>query len=457
MKLSQSRQVAYIVLVIMFLANLIALWPGQMTQDSHAQYKIALEGVYEDAHPPMMSIVWKYLDKLHKGSGLLMFFHLAMLYSAAAIFIQCVPINYSWFYVILPIIPPISFYSSMIWKDIGFAASYLLLLALISFSIIHAKKPSGLQLIFMLIILFYGSTVKFQGIYTLPVALLGICCCYTNFKFSPKTFLYTTISYIIFMIAITLFHDYYVTNKRHFWQFVKIYDIAGISMLSNTDLFPPFMHEYPPYSFDKVKKLFNYERVDDLIFFNNPPLVQANNEIERELVLEYWKRAIYKHPWHYFKHRFNNWKRMINIMPIERLDRLDFSGYSGLSWFTHMQKNSQEPLSNFPEWNPWFMALISKILFKLFEIMRHALRTIFLLPFLLLYFFTGIKRYQLHKAAIPLILLSSVSISILLAMFFFSMASSIRYIYIMICMIHASHGFGYWCIKDWILGKKTLK
>lgn len=146
---------------------------------------------------------------------------------------------------------------------------------------------------------------------------------------------------------------------------------------------------------------------------------------------------------------------MINIMPIERLDRLDFSGYSGLSWFTRMQKNSQEPLGDFHEWNQWLMALISKILFKLFEIMRHALRTIFLLPFLMLYFFTGIRRYGLHKAAIPLILLSSVSISILLAMFFFSMASSIRYIYIMICMIHASHGFGYWCIKDWILGKKS--
>lgn len=433
----------------LFLINVLLFWPGQMSPDSYAQYESALTGIYGDHHPPMMSVVWRYLAMLVPGSGLMFLLHLLMLYSAAAFFMSAARSSCArWLAMLLPAIPPLCFYSSMIWKDVGFAFAYLLGAALISYCVVHLKKPNGLLLASVSALLLYGTAVKFQALYVLPLPLVGLSYCFTSFQLSYKTVVYAALSYLLCLYGVQTFNNMYVPadRKSHSWQLVKLYDLAGISVLKNKPLFPDYLSRYNLYSFEKVKEKFNHERVDDLVGFTDSPLRIGVNENERSELLSIWWSAVLQHPHYYLWHRLCNWWRMVNIIPIERLNRLDFSKYAGLRWFCTVQWLAQQPLHS-PEIN-WIAILLSKIFFALFELMRYALRISSLLPCILFYLYLGIKKFYINRAAAPLILLNSIAVAMLITLFFFSMASAIRYMYIVICMVHASHGFAYECMRE---------
>src|SRR5258708_7528872 len=129
---------AWILLGLLFVVSLIALWPGVMSPDASHQYAAAVAGIYTDHHPPAMSFLWRYLDRLYPGPGLMFSFHLTMLYSAAAIFIYIFRHSlFKWWYAIYPVIPNIVAYSSLIVKDTGFTYAYLLAGAILAFLMVN--------------------------------------------------------------------------------------------------------------------------------------------------------------------------------------------------------------------------------------------------------------------------------------------------------------------------------
>ena len=422
-----------------------------MSPDSHNQYNAAITGFYKDEHPPVMSALWHILDQIYTGSGLLFLFHLIMLYSATAFFMACSSIRWAqWLSLALPLMPPISLYSSLLWKDIGFACAYLLAIALISFCSMRNKRFTLRYIIPIILLLFYGTGVKFQAQYVLFIPLWGLSYCLTNFTLSVKTYMYTFLLYLCFLFGLQTFNNLLVPTKQqsHFWQFVKLYDLTGISIYAQTPLFPDFILHNQKFSMNEVRKRYNLVDVADLVKPPDNPLKAGVNAQERTALLDTWYDTIYTFPHFYLKHRFAVWWRTITIKPIANLDTLDFSIYKGLGWFCTLQRHAHQADSAATTWIDTLLHWISICILTTLYLIRYLSCLVVWLPFLLCYWILGITMFNKNRAAMPLIILNSIGILFLSVLFFFTMASVVRYVYIVFCMIHASHSFAYLCIRN---------
>lgn len=440
--------VPYLMLLFLFVAHLYILWPGYMTPDSHIQYQMALTGQYNDHHPPMMSVIWGMLDGCLKGSGLLFALHLAMLYVACALFMSCFYASkLKWLYLILPLFPPVFLYSGMLWKDVSFACSYLLAGAIISYLCVYKQQPIVGYAAAVCMLLFYGTAVKFQAQYVVPWMLFGLSVCFTSYKIVKKTMLITVISSIAMLSGIYMFNNYFVgqNNKSYSWQWVKLYDLAGITFYTGDNVLPSFIIEHPEFSLDELKKRFNHQEVDSLQRQPHNPLRWAVDQEQRQQIIDCWYKAVVRYPHIYLYHRAKNFMTLLTSMPLQQLHTLDFSKYSQLSWLSTLQKlNEQKTMDT---WQAHCKSVVAWALFALLAALRSLFMVGLLVPFIIAYFVIGWLNRG-NPAALPLLLFNGVNILLLLVLFFFSMASVMRYVYIVVCLVHASHAFAYACVHE---------
>lgn len=429
------------ILFFFFLINLFLFWPGQQSLDSLVQLKEAVNGVYSDHHPPVMALLWRYILYFISGCGGIFLFHLSLFYSACYIFMQALSATrLKYFYLIYPLFPPIFFYSFMIWKDVGFAFSFLFVSAAISYFVIKSKKPRWYQLFFVILILFYGSAVKFQAIYCAIFMLLGICYIFNNFKLNLKTILYTIFSYLILLFSVNQFNDFFVpkAKKSDSWKFVKIYDLAGMSLILDKPIFPEYILQSKNFSFDLVKQKFNYERVDDIVFYEDSPIPRVETDQNRQELLSLWQSAVLKNPVVYLKHRFKNWQRILFAKPLEKLDTLDFNQFNSFGWLAKLQnKNSNNYLEYY----------LSKFIFLVLNFIRYLFCFAFVFVFMLTYFALGVLNRN-NKYGLLLIVMNGAALALVFSLFVMCMASSLRYVYMAVCLVHASHVVAYMCLKN---------
>lgn len=98
-----------------------------MSDDSVTQLEQARNGVYSDAHPPLMSIIWRYMDMAIKGqTGMLILQNYLYWLGIALIFL---PISNKIIYFlavcIAGLFPPYFLLQGVIWKD-NFMGGFLL-------------------------------------------------------------------------------------------------------------------------------------------------------------------------------------------------------------------------------------------------------------------------------------------------------------------------------------------
>src|SRR3990167_7433402 len=379
-----------IVFLGLFLLNLLIFWPGQISLDSIVQLKEAMMGIYSDHHPPIMALFWRYLLVVFPYTSGLFIFHMLLLYSSCLIFIRALK-EYpaKCVYLFYPLFPPIFLYSSMIWKDVGFAFSFLFVSAAITYFVMHNKKPNMLQLFFILFILFY---------------------------------------------VLNQFNNFLVpqAKKCDSWKFVKIYDLAGISLDLNRPIFPDYILNYKNFSFDLVKEKFNYERVDDIVFNADSPIPRVETEENRTQLLSLWKETVFRHPVSYLKHRFRNWIRIIFAKPLEKLDTLDFNQFETFSWFAKLQSKG---------------SILAKLVFFLLKAFRYLFSFIFVFIFMIFYLFLGFAKRK-SRLGFILLMMNCAALTLVLVLSLFSMASLLRYVYMSVCLVHASHVIAYLAFND---------
>lgn len=407
------------------------LWPGAVSPDAALQYKAAVSGVYSDHHPPAMSLLWRYLDRVYPGSGLLFSFHLAMLYLSAAIFVYIFrQSKFKWWYAVYPIIPNMLAYTSLIVKDTSFTYSYLLAGALLAFLMVnHQRRYKLIFLTAVLLLLFYGSAVKFQAKFLLFCFTTGIGYCLSNYKLDFRAILTGAILAIALLLAVIGLNSKLVplAQEQHTWQYVKLYDLSAISIDLNKPLYPEFVLQQPGFSFTKVQELFNPQEVDPLVFHSDA-LHGGVDAKQREELWQYWFATIKQHPWLYLKIRARLWAYNFTTAPSGRTDPLKYFANTGLG-----------PLVSQP--------LVAKLITGSYQIISSTFKFIWLLPLLVLYTCLGIWHFKRARHAPPLLMFSLTSVLLLGILLFFSMAATARYVFLCTCLVHASHGFAYRAYK----------
>ena len=107
-------------------ASLALSWPGHLSYDSVVQLAEGRAGVYEGAHPPVMSWLLGIADALRPGAAIFVVFDTVLIAGALVSFVA-LGRKPTWPTAVLALafaaVPQLLIYPSIVWKDVLFAAS----------------------------------------------------------------------------------------------------------------------------------------------------------------------------------------------------------------------------------------------------------------------------------------------------------------------------------------------
>jgi hypothetical protein len=146
-------------------------WPGYMSEDSFSQLAQARSGDYTPIHPPLMALLWKPLDALLPGPGLLLVLQAVLAWSAAALFMAIALRGWGAPVALLAFClwPTVFSYFGTIWKDVHLGLAFLWAAALT----LAAERLGWRRALWLTpVALFYGAAVRHNGITAvLPLAV----------------------------------------------------------------------------------------------------------------------------------------------------------------------------------------------------------------------------------------------------------------------------------------------
>ncbi|MDF3046988.1 MAG: hypothetical protein K0R73_106 [Candidatus Midichloriaceae bacterium] len=249
-----------IIFLVLAICNWFIAFPGFLTADSWGQYVESHNLNFSNHHPASMSILWHYVNKIWDGSPIMLLISLSLLWLSSFLFYlkaRSEKIKFSWVYFVIPFTPAILGTSAIIWKDVIFAHLILIAVSLCYFYSNRSTSRSYQVLIFLicLALIFLGSSMKFQARFI--VIFLFLILAYAIFQFSFKNALLaafiSTAIFASFYIGLNHINNVKDTGSQQLRQF---FDIAGISVCKNKDLFPEYVRRNELYSFEKVKEYY---------------------------------------------------------------------------------------------------------------------------------------------------------------------------------------------------------
>ena len=402
-----------------------------MRPDSLGQLAQAQQGLFfGDHHPPAMSIYWYLLGLIKTGPGPMLISHLLCLFGAAFFLSRCFKGLARWYYIPILFFPSVLSYAGFILKDVSFATSYLLSVGILTYHTVYRKRVSLGSLTILLLSLFYGTAVKYQAIFLLPLMAFWTASAFNAYRFNSHLLWKGLSLWCALWGGIALFNSWAIPTKDHSWQFVKLYDLAAISLDVKEDLIPD-PNKARPFSLEGLHQEFNEERVDELVFGPSVLLIKGKTEEERDFLWNHWLKTVFKHPGAYLKHRIRLSLNLLTSSPIKPLAKV---------------KSHQDEISG-----PVKKLLHTLETFGVIDFLRHLTSFYLYLPLILLYLALGRAAHRKKNVyGTPLILLNALSLLPVIVLFVFSMASDApRYLYFSVCCFHFSHPFAWMCWKEY--------
>ena len=286
-------------------------WPGWMSPDSWAIYKAALSHTYGDHHPPLMGYVWRYLIMIYDGPGLMLAVNMALLWGGVGVLAFRVfqgPLR--WICLLLPFTPHVVVEAGWIWKDMIFTFGFGLLAAVLSAYSMHQKRLSMLGLTGVVGLLFYATSVKYQAQFVAPLMVLWLCRVQWPSDARLRSLIKAVLASVVLIVSIHQVNHALVTHhgkgSSHSWQYVKIYDLAGMSVRLDHNIVPSFLWRGAQVTPQELAKAYDL-LWEPLIAYEDSPLRATQNASEREALLSVWRTSVMRYPWAYVQHRLFVW------------------------------------------------------------------------------------------------------------------------------------------------------
>ncbi len=406
-----NRKLPYVFFFLSLAVFLGIFFPGKMSPDSETMYAQALEHSYSDHHPPLISFVWHYLNLIVPGTALMFLINMILLWGG--IYILAFNIfkgsRIAYFIVLIPYFPQVAVYAAWIWKDVIFTYGYALLSLYLSDRAINNKPIKLFHIPIFFTILSYATAVKFQAQFILPILLFFFFqILLINKRVKHKTILSISSSIltsIALIFSIEVINSHIVNKKgtgsNYSWQYVKIYDLAGMSLISNKILLPQTLIKHDRITLKDIEKKWDL-LWEPLICDTDSPLVSTKNDKEREELLSTWWENILRYPLIYLQHRVIMW-----------LDGIVMSA----------------PGKNYIEKN---LFITNQTLKPFIVTIASIFAYIVLLPFQLSFFWLGTralrKDHLTKQYGKSLLFLTTMGMSLLFILLFKSLAATPRYI-----------------------------
>jgi len=417
--LSFSHNNIFLFSVFCFAAEICLFWPGLLKDDSAVQLQQAVMGSFTDHHPPLMAFYWSVLNKMYPGPGLMLVTHLLLFWGAIYYFCRSLKDSVSQVACgLLAIISPLLIFHPFILKDIGFANCYLFVMSVLTYLTVTQQKMSPRMAFMLTVILFYGTAVKFQAMFILPLLTLWMG---LTLALTYKRGLLVGLGLFASLYASISFFNAHVSTPSNSWQWVKLYDLAGISIRKNQNYFPSFVTDYPGFSTERLHQFYNPRRVDDYVYRPDPVLIKGATPQQAKEVWHYWFETVLRHPVAYLHHRGAVcWEQIClsSIKSPQEIKGKEIMSPSLLRVSTLLDHYNLIPFAKlFTSFAPY-------------------------LPFQILYLCLGLY-YRRSPLGRTLLFLNGIGLGLLATLFFFSMAAEARYLYLSLGCVHFSHPFAY--------------
>ncbi len=403
-------------------------FPACLRLDSASMYADAVNLHYVDYWPPLTLLLWHFLNHIKEGADLMLLLNFAMLWGASLIghkLFKEKKIAY-WF-IAIPFVPAIFLDSGEILKDTIFSFGYLFICMVLAYKTLKDQKLRLWHTVLILAGVFYYSMVKIQAQFIFPFMIAWLV------LLQPRSFVKNSTDFISkFLLFIGLVFGISFgmnqcnnalvekKNDKHYWQYVKIYDLAGMSVFAQKMYVPDFLLKNPNITVKDIENHYDY-LWEPLIRYDHSPLISTRNEQDRENLLGTWKKCVKQDPISYLKHRFRLWFKIM-------VGSAAKGAY--ITW-----ADSSPTLLRFAP------------IFSIFAFMP-------LFPIFLYFWWLGLRRFKKDNHAIPLFMLSSMGLSLIFVLFVCSLASAARYIYFSWCCFMFAIPFAY---ITWINLKNNKK
>jgi hypothetical protein len=304
-----------------FALEIFAFWPGLMSVDSVEQYTQAVLGRYNDHHPPIMSWVWSWTNRVIVGPGGMLAFHLAMLWIglwAIAEGARRHGLRYAWLIVPVGVLPFIASIAGVIWKDLGMAYALLCAGGLLYLAETCGEGLRRTVIAVALLLIAYATLVRANGAF----AALALAV-YAAAMLFPRIVRGHTVAIGVAFVALVLGGQQLLERKlldaspRHLSQLVMLFDLAGMAC-SGVEVDIPAAFLAPGYDRAVLCRAYDPDQVDTLLFAPTSPLQQSFDADAVRALRRSWIGAALANPGPYLAHRTHSFTGLLGLHEVPR-------------------------------------------------------------------------------------------------------------------------------------------
>ena len=294
----------------------LAYRPGIIVWDSIRQYGQALNGRYDDWHPPTMNWLWHELLRFGNGPGPMLVVQLALYWGAIGMLALGALRRCRWALAVaivaIALLPIPLVLIGTILKDSLMAGCLLMVAGILALR----PAPSTVERAAIATLLIAAASLRFNAVPAIvPLALAAL----------PPRWIETRKRLIVagFALAIALLAVMPIANrlleaKPSGVEYSLItYDLGGISYYSGQNAFPPM----PPVADPRAINAGCYNSIswDRYAWWGDAPCaigfdtVRASFAANRQSPTRWWLSAMADHPLAYATHRFGHFNRNIRL------------------------------------------------------------------------------------------------------------------------------------------------
>jgi hypothetical protein len=325
-------RIAFVLAFVLVFGITILLWfPGAMSEDSVYQLDQARHGEFSDAHPPLMALLWRFLDKLVPGPLGMLLVNTLLYVGGLTVVIRLLslaPVAVSALAVAaIAFFPPLFGIIGVIWKDIAMLAAFVCSLAAALLCLeANTKVGKAILLAGMFLILLYAVGTRHNA----AAAGLPLLVYYARHappsRKTPRGLVLSVLVGALLTFGIYGINHWitgkFATKRANFWQVLAIYDIAGASFFSDKFLFQPPL--YASRTMESVRVLYSPRSALPLLWGKQihetdraAPSAPNFPELEDPNLLSSlarnWREVVLHRPLDYLHHRWAFFRELTGL------------------------------------------------------------------------------------------------------------------------------------------------
>jgi hypothetical protein len=305
-----SRFVPWAVAVIGLLSTITILYPGQYPFDSAYQLWQARSGKFNALSPVVMTVLWSLLLKCSPNPATLLILNLAMFWTGLGLCVIAVS-SMAWVRVLLLLMvgmaPLTLVQMAHLLTDAHLTAILVLAVGLAAWGLTNALRA---PLFGSLALLLYAGAIRYNAVVAiLPLGAVVCAALMPKIRRNWRAASFAAIGLGVMSVAAGFAVDRAVAVERLTpWPVVALWDIASISVTSDSMLLPSFTHG-PGLSVDELRETGAFDATTATYLFQRTHAGMRDGVQEpyssdqlRELRAA-WLDAVREHPIAYVRHR----------------------------------------------------------------------------------------------------------------------------------------------------------